>query len=329
MQPEKPVVLSGIRPTGNVHLGNYLGALKNWVLEQEHSRCFYSIVDLHALAEDFSPEEFSGRVLETAATLLAIGIDPQKTCLFLQSKVPAHAEMTWLLSSVATYGELSRMVQFKEKSAKSSQQDSVKVALFTYPVLMAADILLYKADCVPVGEDQKQHLELARNLAERFNNKYAPIFKVPEPLIPKLAARVMDLSDPQSKMSKSNTRHSGIIYLSDSPDKIAAKIKRAVTDTENVISYDPKKRPGVSNLIGILRALNPEVDITEITSYKQLKELVVDAVLNELRPINQRIAQHLGDRHQLIKLLDEASERAREVADDTLKAAKKAMGLIS
>src|SRR5664280_610061 len=242
-------VLSGLQPSGDLHLGNYLGAIRNWVADQDAHDAFYCIVDLHALTLDIDPAELRTRTYETALDLLAAGLDPERCTLFVQSHVTEHAEMAWLLECTATMGELRRMIQFKDKSAG---KDSVRVGLFTYPVLQAADILLYDAERVPVGEDQRQHLELARELAIRFNHRFGPTLVVPEASIPKMGARVMDLQHPERKMSKSVASPLGTILILDEPADILRKVRKAVTDTDGEVRYDPEAKPGLSNLMELL-----------------------------------------------------------------------------
>ena len=244
-------VFSGIQPSGTLHLGNYLGALRRFVQRQQVDDCFYCIVDLHALTLEIEPAALRAATLELAATFLAAGIDPDRATLFVQSHVPQHAELAWLLECTASFGELRRMTQFKDKS---QGQEQVRASLFTYPVLMAADVLLYETETVPVGDDQRQHLELTRNLAERFNGRYGHTFVVPAADIPTVGARIMDLQIPTKKMSKSTSSEQGAISIDDAPDAIRRKIRRAVTDTETEVRYDPEHKPGVSNLLEILAA---------------------------------------------------------------------------
>src|SRR5436309_7420641 len=242
-------VLSGIQPSGDVHLGNYVGALRNWVDFQDEHDAFYCIVDLHALTLPWEPTELQDKTLQTAQVLLAAGIDPERSTVFVQSHVPEHSELCWILNCVATMGELARMTQFKEKS---QGRDSVSVGLFDYPVLQAADILIYDADQVPVGEDQRQHLELTRNIAQRFNNRFGETFVVPEPAIPALGAKVYDLQEPTNKMSKTADSPRGTVMVFDPPEVIERKVKRAVTDPQTSVRFDPEHKPGVSNLLTIL-----------------------------------------------------------------------------
>jgi tryptophanyl-tRNA synthetase len=322
-----PKVLSGIRPTGRFHLGNYLGALKSWVNEQNFSDTYYAIVDLHALADDLDPQKLASNCFKSTCFLLAIGIDPEKSTLFLQSQVAYHTELTWILSSIATFGELNRMTQFKEKAGK---KDLARVALFTYPVLMAADILLYKANKVPVGEDQKQHLELTRNLAQRFNNRFGETFVIPEPLVPKTGARVMDLQNPLKKMSKSEGSDLGIIYLDDSNDLIKKKILKAVTDSAKDIVYDPVKRPGSANLLNILASLknqDPFLIACEFQSYKSLKEALIEAVIEEITPIRERFEEFCADKEKIKRILLTGANKAASVAEKTIREVRQRIGL--
>lgn len=320
-------VLSGIRPTGRFHLGNYLGALKSWAQQQYLAESFYMIVDLHALADNLDPDELKQNCINSACFLLAIGIDPEKSVLFLQSQVPYHTELTWILSAVTNFGELNRMTQFKEKAGK---KELASVALFTYPVLMAADILLYRANKVPVGEDQKQHLELTRDVAGRFNKKFGEVFVIPEPLIPEKAARVMDLQNPEKKMSKSEKSDLGIIYLDDDEQAIKKKISKAVTDSSNQIVFDPDNRPGVSNLLSILGALtdkDPNQLATQFQNYKDLKEALVEQLINELTPIREKYLE-LKNTPELVKnIIFNGSEKAKKTSKEVLIKAKSKVGL--
>lgn len=250
----KKVIFSGIQPTGNLTLGNYLGALNNWKKMQDEYECYYCVVDLHALTIRHEPETLRQNTLNLLALYIAAGISPEKSHIFMQSHVPAHSQLAWVLNCYTYMGELSRMTQFKDKSAKHA--DNINSGLFTYPVLMAADILLYQADLVPVGEDQRQHIEIARDIAERFNNLYGETFKIPEGYIQGVAARVMGLQDPKSKMSKSSTIPNDYILLNDEPDVILEKFKKSVTDSENIVRYDVENKPGISNLISIYSAIS-------------------------------------------------------------------------
>ncbi|NLW17532.1 MAG: tryptophan--tRNA ligase [Firmicutes bacterium] len=320
-------VFSGVQPSGQLTLGNYLGAMRHFVALQDEYECFYSVVDLHALTVPQDPEALRQQAISLAALYLATGIDPQKSTLFIQSQVPAHAELAWLLQCVSYMGELNRMTQYKEKA---EQQESVTVGLFTYPALMAADILLYQADVVPVGEDQKQHVELTRDIAVRFNNRFGEIFTVPEPLIPKVGARIMSLAEPQKKMSKS-LDSVGNIYLLDEPNVIKKKINRAVTDSEAEVRYDPANKPGVSNLM-VIHALCAGQSVAAIEEqyqgqgYGALKKGTFEAVLSVLEPIQARYRQ-LIESDEIYDILAAGAVKAREVAAPTLERVKQAMGL--
>lgn len=321
-------VFSGVQPSGDMHIGNYLGAFRQWVEDQHSSDAFYCIVDLHALTVDTDPEMLRSRTVDAAINLLAVGLDPQICTIFVQSHVPEHAQLSWLLECMASMGELRRMTQFKEKGAG---RESVRVGLFTYPVLMTADILLYDAERVPVGDDQRQHLELARNLAIRFNNRYGDTFVVPAPSIPRVAARVMDLQDPTQKMSKSSISPTGTVAILDSADQIEKKVRRAVTDPGKEVVYDPVNKPGISNLLDILAAItgksNSEL-ATEYHSYAQLKSDVAEALIELLRPIQQRHAQLSADPGEVLAILARGAERAQSIAAVTLERAANAMGLL-
>lgn len=322
-------VFSGVQPSGEMHVGNYLGAFRQWVELQDEFDSFFCVVDLHALTSGGDSATLSGRTLGAAANLLAAGLDPKKCSIFIQSHVPEHAELAWLLECTATVGELRRMTQFKDKG---SGQESVRVGLFTYPVLMAADILLYDADRVPVGDDQRQHLELTRDVATRFNHHYGLTFTIPEPVVPKVAARVMDLTDPTAKMSKSTASESGIIYVNDAPEAIARKVRRAVTDNEAAVAYDPKAKPGVSNLLELLGATSGS-DPAELAghyeNYGSLKSDVVEAVVEMLRPVRQRYAELMDDPAYLDETVQAGAERARHEASLVLNRARSAVGLLS
>jgi tryptophanyl-tRNA synthetase len=328
----RPRVLSGIQPTADsFHLGNYLGALRHWVALQDSHDAFYCVVDLHALTVEPEPEALRRRTRASAAQLLALGVDPTRSTLFVQSHVRQHTQLTWLLECITGYGEAGRMVQFKDKSAKSA--DRVTVGLFTYPVLQAADILLYHADAVPVGEDQRQHLELTRDLAQRFNTRLGQTFTVPEPYIVKETARIADLSDPGKQMSKSDLSAAGRIELLDDPAVNAKKIKSAVTDTGREISYDPENKPGVSNLLVILSALTGTgLDKLEEqyagAGYGQLKADVAESVESVIGPIRERTRELLADPTEVDRVLAAGAARAAEVAATTLALAEDRLGLL-
>ncbi|GGE14436.1 tryptophan--tRNA ligase [Marinithermofilum abyssi] len=322
-------VFSGIQPTGDLHLGNYIGAMKQFLPLQEQADCFFCIVDLHALTVPRDPEELREKTLELATLYLATGLDPDKITLFIQSQVPGHAEAAWLLQCVARMGELNRMTQFKDKSQGS---DSVTAGLFTYPVLQAADILLYQTDVVPVGEDQKQHLELTRDLAERFNRQYGEVFRIPEHQIPKTGARIMGLDNPEKKMSKSAPSEANYITLLEDEKSILKKFKRAVTDSENEIRFDPENKPGVSNLLAIYSEMSGQsveslVEQYQGKGYGHLKLDTAEAVINRLKPIQERYRE-LRESGEVEAVLRRGAERAREVSEATLAEMKKAMGLV-
>jgi tryptophanyl-tRNA synthetase len=324
--PER--VLSGIQPSGDLHLGNYLGALRNWVALQEGHDALYCIVDLHALTLDIDPEELRSRTVDAAVNLLAMGLDPAVCTLFVQSHVPEHPRLSWLLECTATMGELNRMTQYK---TKGRGQETARVGLFTYPVLMAADILLYDAGRVPVGDDQRQHLELAREVAIRFNNRYGPVFTVPEAIVPPLAARVMDLQHPERKMSKSVDSPLGTLGVLDPPEDIVRKVRRAVTDTENQVRFDPAAQPGLANLLVLLAVATgstPDRVAADYTRYGDLKNALAEALVEMLRPIQERRAELLSDLGAVNAVLARGAERAESVAADTYRRAADAVGLL-
>lgn len=313
-------VLSGIQPTADsYHLGNYLGALKQWIDLQDSFEAFYFIPDLHAITVTQNPEELRKRTIAGVAQLLALGIDPDKSTLFVQSHVPAHAELTWVLQCLTGFGEASRMTQFKDKSAKQGS-DRTSVGLFTYPMLMAADILLYSPHYVPVGEDQRQHLELTRNLAERFNSRFGETFRVPEPFIPEGSAKIYDLQEPTSKMSKSGDNPKGIINLLDPPKTSAKRIKSAVTDDLGVVAFDREKQPGVANLLVIQSKLSG-VDIDSLVEkyqdkgYGHLKVDTAEALEAFTTPLRARFDELMADPGEIERILAKGAERANEVAD--------------
>jgi tryptophanyl-tRNA synthetase len=332
--PDRPRVLSGMQPTDDsLHLGNYLGALQHWVALQETHEAFYCVVDLHALsaATPASPAELRDRTRRTAAQFLAAGVDPERSVLFIQSHVPEHAQLTWVLSCITGFGEASRMTQFKDKAQKGGS-DSASVGLFTYPILQAADILLYHADVVPVGEDQRQHLELTRDLAERFNSRYGLTFTVPSPHIVKGTAKILDLQHPDKKMSKS-LGGSGCLTLLDEPAANAKRIKSAVTDTGREVSFDPEGKPGVSNLLTILtsltgRSVDDVVADFEGRGYGDLKGAVAEAFTAFAEPFRSRTQEWLSDPAALDKVLADGAERARAVAAPTLHEVHERLGLL-
>ena len=327
----KKTLLSGIQPSGNLHLGNYLGAVKNWAALPDEFNCFYFMADLHTLTVRQNPAELRLRSTTQLAQYIACGLDPEKNVLFLQSHVHEHAELGWILNCYTMFGELSRMTQFKDKCAKNA--DNINGGLFTYPSLMAADILLYQADYVPVGEDQKQHCELTRDIANRFNNLYGETFKVPEPYIPKVGARIMSLGNPTSKMSKSDP--TGCVFLMDSPEEIARKFKRAITDsdTERCVRYDPENKPGVANLMNIYASVTGK-SFDEIESefagkgYGVFKPAVGDAVIETLRPIREEAERILADKAYLKQVYTDGAMKASSVARKTLRKVYKRVGLV-
>ena len=321
-------IFSGVQPTGTVTLGNYIGAFKQFTDLQDEYDCIFCIVDQHAITMPQDRLELRKNIRALAALYLAVGIDPEKVTLFIQSEVPAHAQAGWMLQCVSTIGELERMTQYKDKSAKNA---SVLAGLLTYPPLMAADILLYQTDIVPVGDDQKQHIELTRDLAERFNRKYNDIFTIPDIRVPKNGARIMSLQDPSKKMSKSDTNKKAIITLLDDLKTIEKKIKSAVTDSEGIVSYDPINKPGVANLLTIEAALTGEsidnlVAKYDGSGYGDFKASVAKAVTEHLAPIQERYAALL-DSEELDKILDAGAEKANYLANKTLKKMENAMGL--
>lgn len=328
---KKKSMLSGIQPSGDLHLGNYLGAVKNWGARADEFDCYYFMADLHTLTVRQDPKLLRRRSLEQLAQYIACGIDPEKNVLFLQSHVHEHAELGWILNCYTMFGELSRMTQFKDKCAKNA--DNINGGLFTYPSLMAADILLYQADYVPVGEDQRQHCELTRDIAVRFNNIYGETFKVPEAYVPKAGARVMGLGNPTSKMSKSDPN--GCVFLMEKPEDIARKFKRAITDsdTENCVHFDPANKPGVSNLMNIYSAVTGK-SFDEIErefngqGYGVFKPAVGDAVIETLRPIREEATRLLNDKAYLCSVYTEGAQKASVIARKTLRKVYKKVGLV-
>lgn len=318
----KPVVLSGIQPSGRLTIGNYIGALKNWVAMQDTHDCLFTLVDLHAITVRQDPAALRERCHEFLCLYLACGLDPAKSTLFVQSHVPAHAQLAWILNCHTAMGELNRMTQFKDKSSKHA--DNINAGLFGYPVLMAADILLYQADAVPVGNDQKQHLELARNLAQRFNARYeAEVFTVPEPFIPEVGARIMSLGDPTAKMSKSDEVEANYVALLDEPKRVVKKIKRAVTDSDAEIRFDEAAKPGVSNLLSMYSAVTGD-GIADLEArfagegYGKLKGELADAVVAFLEPLQERYRRFRDDPASLDAILRDGARAARERAAPTL-----------
>lgn len=328
-------IFSGIQPTGDLHLGNLLGALNNWVRNQHEHDCVYCVVDLHALtAPQGDSGELEKNTIQITKLLLACGIDPEKCILFAQSSVPEHSEMAWLLQCTVSFGELSRMTQFKEKSGKA---DFIPAGLFTYPALQAADILLYNTEIVPVGDDQRQHIELTRDIAERFNSRYGETFVLPEHHITETAARVMDLQNPENKMSKSDKDASGTIWLLDDAKTIDKKVKRAVTDSGSDVEYDPEKKQGVSNLLEIMSALSavenkndkqsPKEMASQFNSYKDLKETCAEMIISAVQPIQQRFSEISDDDAR--DVLAKGKVAAHKIAHDVFERASANVGLAS
>ena len=328
----KKRMLSGIQPSGDLHLGNYLGAIKNWGARSDLYECFYFMADLHTITVRQNPADLRRRTLEQLAQYIACGLDPEKNTLFIQSHVHQHAELGWVLNCYTMFGELSRMTQFKDKSSKHAE--NVNGGLFTYPTLMAADILLYQPDLVPVGHDQKQHCELTRDIAQRFNGVYGDVFKVPEPFIPETGARIMSLNAPESKMSKSMPE--GCVFLMERPEDIQRKFKRAITDsdTENCVRYDPANKPGVANLMSIYSAVTGatfEQIEAEFAGcgYGKFKPTVGDAVVEHLRPIREESQRLLKDKAYLEGVYREGAQRASYVAEKTLRKVYKKVGFVA
>ena len=331
-QPKKRM-LSGIKPSGDLTLGSYLGAIRNWGARSEEFDCFYFMADLHAITVRQNPADLRRRTLEQLAQYIACGLDPEKNTLFIQSQVPQHAELGWVLNCYAMFGELSRMTQFKDKSAKNA--DNINGGLFTYPSLMAADILLYQPDYVPVGEDQKQHVELCHTIARRFNGIYGDVFKLPEPYVPKVGARIMSLTNPTAKMSKSENEDTGRVLLMDTPETIMRQFKRAITDsdTENCVHYDKEKKPGVSNLMTIYSACTGK-SYDEIErefagcGYGKFKPAVGETVVETLRPIREEAQRIMKDKAYLESVYKDGAQRASFVAEKTMRKVYKKVGFV-
>ena len=328
----KKRMLSGIQPSGDLHLGNYLGAIKNWGARSDLYECFYFMADMHTISVRQTPADLRRRTLEQLAQYIACGIDPEKNTLFIQSHVHQHAELGWVLNCYTMFGELSRMTQFKDKSAKHAE--NVNGGLFTYPALMAADILLYQPDLVPVGNDQKQHCELTRDVAKRFNGVYGDVFKIPEPYIPETGARIMSLNAPESKMSKSMPE--GCVFLMEKPEDIQRKFKRAITDsdTENCVRFDPENKPGVANLMSIYSAVTGKsyAEIEQESAgkgYGAFKPAVGDAVIETLRPIREEATRLLKDKAYLEAVYREGAQKASYVAEKTLRKVYKKVGFVA
>ncbi len=323
-------VLSCIQPTGEVHLGNYLGALRVWAEGQHSTDAFHGIVDLHALTVTEVPDTVGQATVELAAMLFAIGLDPNVATVFVQSHVTEHSQLGWMMECTVSFGELSRMTQFKDKSAKRDAE-FVSAGLFTYPALQAADILLYDTDEVPVGEDQRQHVEITRDIALRFNHRFGDTFVVPKAVTPKAGARVMDLQDPTAKMSKTSGSDAGLVNMLDDPGEIVKKFKRAITDSDSEVRFDRAAKPGVSNLLEILAACSgeePEALASRYTQYGPLKTDAGEAVVELLRPIQARYHELMGDRGELQSLLRTGAGKARAVAAATLARAQAAVGML-
>ena len=328
---KKKTILSGIQATGSLTLGNYLGALNNWVEMQDEYDCYYMIADLHTLTIRKDPEELRQNTLSLIALYIAAGLDPEKNTIFVQSHVPAHTGLSWVLNCYTYMGELNRMTQFKDKAAKHA--DNINAGLFTYPVLMAADILAYNADLVPVGDDQKQHLEITRDIAERFNSIYGETFKIPEPYIAKIGARIMGLQEPTSKMSKSSPNPLDKILLTDSPEDILKKFKKAVTDSENKVRYDKEAKPGISNLMGIYGIIKNKT-MEEIEKefegqgYGAFKIAVAEAVIERLKPIQDKYNELLNEPEKLRAIYEKGDKKAAEVSNKLLKEVYAKVGLV-
>lgn len=329
---EKKVMLSGIQPSGDLTLGSYLGAIKNWAERVEAFDCYYFMADMHTLTVRQKPADLRRRTMEQLAQYIACGLDPEKNTLFIQSHVPQHAQLNWVLSCYTMFGELSRMTQFKDKSARNA--DNINAGLFTYPCLMAADILLYQPHFVPVGEDQKQHVELTRDVAKRFNGVYGEVFRIPEPYIGKVGARVMSLTSPENKMSKSDKDPNGCVYLMEAPEAIARKFKRAVTDSETCVRYAPKEKPGIANLMQIYasatgqsyEAIEREFDGR---GYGDFKAAVGEAVVELCRPIREEATRLLADKAYLESVYRAGAEKASYIANKTLRKVYKKVGFVA
>lgn len=329
MEENKKILYSAIQPTNNLTIGNYLGAIKNWIALQKDYDCYYAIANMHAITVRQNPAELRNKTLSLLALYIACGVDPEKCVLYLQSHVPAHAELCWVLNTFTYVGEMERMTQFKDKSARHA--DNINMGLMDYPVLMAADILLYQADVVPVGLDQRQHLEISRDIAQRFNNAFTPTFKVPEGLYMKVGAKINDLQDPSKKMSKSAENPNGSIFLSDDKDTIIRKFKRAVTDSESEVRFDAENKPGVSNLLSIYSVFTDK-SVSEAEAefagrgYGEFKLAVGEAVADKLAPIQAEQARLLADKDYLNSVLRSGAERASRAANRTLSKVYKKIG---
>jgi len=331
LQEKQKIILSAMKPSGDLHIGNLIGAGKNWVNMQNEYQCYYSVADLHAITEEIVPATLREKSLDMFSWLIALGIDTTKTVLFIQSHVSAHAELAWVLNCYTQFGEARRMTQFKDKSAKNSE--NINVGLFSYPVLMAADILLYNADLVPIGKDQQQHMELARTIAERFNNRYSPTFTMPDGYYPKLGAKIYSLADPSKKMGKSENDPNGVVLLKDDPDTVRRKFKRAVTDSETEINYNPTKKLGVSNLLTIYATFK-NIDIKKAEtyftgkSYADLKDATAAVVIDALAPVQANFNSIRADKEKLNILMKDGAERATRIARRTLGKVYKKVGFV-
>jgi len=323
-------VFSGIRPTGELHIGNYFGAMKQWLELQEKNECFFCIVDLHAITTPYQKGLLQKNILELMAAFLAAGLDPEKCTIFVQSQIKEHAELTWILGTICPVGELKRMTQFKEKVKKYSK--NINAGLLNYPLLMASDILLYKTDLVPVGKDQKQHVELTQFLAEKFNKKFGPVFKIPKSLIPKTGAKIMSLQNPKKKMSKTDDPE-GCLELFDEPEEIKRKIKIAVTDSQKEIKYDPIKKPGISNLL-VAYSLFSGKSIKELekkfsgVGYESFKNSLIELIIESLRPFREKRKELLRREVFLREILERGKRRAEKISKSTMEEVKMKMGLI-
>jgi len=331
MLNDRPVSYSGVQPSGNLTIGNYLGAIKNFQSYSEKYKCFYCVVDQHAITVRQVPAELRRRTYETLALYIACGLDPEKNTLYVQSHVPAHTEMAWMLNCFTMFGELSRMTQFKDKSQKHA--DNINAGLFTYPTLMAADILLYQTDVVPIGADQKQHLELARNVAERFNQIYPDTFVVPEPLIAKSGAKIMSLAEPTQKMSKSDENENAVVRILDAPDVIMRKFKRAVTDSEASVIFDPENKPGVSNLLTIYscfsgKTIEEAEKEFEGKGYGDFKAAVGEVCCDKLVPVQEEFKRILADKAYLEEVMKKGADEASYFARKTLSKVKRKLGFV-
>lgn len=328
---DKKIILSGIQSTGNLTIGNYLGAINNWIKLQDEYDCYYMIADLHSLTVRNDPEVLNQRAKQVIALYVACGLDPEKNNIFIQSHIPAHTQLSWVLNCYTYMGELNRMTQFKDKSQKHA--DNINSGLFTYPVLMAADILIYNANLVPVGDDQKQHLEIARDIAQRFNSIYGETFVVPEAYISNCGERIMGLQDPLSKMSKSAKNLNDVIFLTDKPDEIRKKLKKAVTDSENRVRYDIENKPGVSNLMTIY-SLMKEKSFNEIEEefkdkgYGDFKMAVADSIIDKLEPVQKKYNELMSNPKQLKAIYEKGDKKAKEKTEKLLKEVYKKIGLI-